>query len=401
MTSGMVGSFQFMKSLNKSLILNVIRLDGPISRAEIAKKTNLTPPTVTNLVGELLESNLVIESDLGTSSGGRKPIMLRIHASAFHVIGIDVGASHLKVVSANLNAEIIDTLLVKMPNPITSENFLKLLVQSIETMLDKSGLQKDTILGIGVGMHGLVDPQKGVARYAPNLDLRQIPIREELETAFDLPVEIENDVRAMALGESWFGNGQGIDNFICINVGMGIGAGIILDNKLFTGSSFTAGEVGHTTIDPEGPKCSCGNYGCLQAIAAGPAIAARVQKEIRLGRESLITEVVCGDLGGITGETVHQAALQGDPLAIEALENTGRYLGIGVANLINILNPSRVILGGGVSKAGEFILGPMKETVEKRALNSASICTVKLGDYGTAIGAATLVLKKLFMPDYS
>lgn len=401
MASGMVGSFQFMKSLNKSLILNVIRLEGPISRAEIAKKTNLTPPTVTNLVGELLESNLVIESELGTSSGGRKPIMLSIHASAFQVIGIDVGASQLKVVSTNLNAEIIDTLLVTMPNPITSESFLKLLVESIETMLDKSRLQKDSILGIGVGMHGLVDPQKGVAHYAPNLNLRDIPIREELETAFDLPVEIENDVRAMALGESWFGNGQGFDHFICINVGMGIGAGIILDNKLFTGSSFTAGEIGHTTIDVEGPKCSCGNYGCLQALAAGPAIAARAKKEIRLGRESLITELVHGDLEDITGETVHQAALQGDPLAIEALKNTGRYLGIGVANLINLLNPSRVILGGGVSKAGEFILGPMKETVEKRALNSASICTVKLGDYGTAIGAATLVLKNLFMPEYN
>ncbi|WP_134704563.1 ROK family transcriptional regulator [Ammoniphilus sp. YIM 78166] len=401
MASGMVGSFQLMKSLNKSLILNVIRLDGPISRAEIAKKTNLTPPTVTNLVAELLASNLVIESDLGTSSVGRKPIMLRIHASAFQVIGIDVGASHLKLVSTNLNAEIQETLLVKMPNPITAPSFLELLIHSVDTLLEKSQLQKDTILGIGIGMHGLVNPKQGVADYAPNLALRHIPIREKLETAFNLPVEIENDVRAMALGESWFGNGQGIENFICVNVGMGIGAGIILDHKLFTGASFTAGEIGHTTIEIEGPKCSCGNHGCLQALAAGPAIASRVQEEIRLGRESLIAELVHGDVEEITGETVHQAALQGDPLAIEALKNTGRYLGIGVANLINILNPSRIILGGGVSKAGEFILGPMKETVEKRALNSASICEVKLGDFGTAIGAATLVLQKLFMPEYS
>lgn len=401
MASGMVGSFQLMKSLNKSLILNVIRLEGPISRADIAKKTNLTPPTVTNLVGELIESNIVIESDLGTSSGGRKPIMLSIHASAFQVIGMDVGASQLKLVSTNLNGEMKETLLVKMPTPITSESFLELLVQSVEIMLDKSGLPKGSILGIGVGMHGLVDPQKGVAHYAPNLDLRDIPIKEKLETVFELPVEIENDVRAMALGESWFGNGQGIENFICINVGMGIGAGIILDNHLFKGSSFTAGEIGHTTIDVEGPKCSCGNYGCLQALAAGPAIASRAQKEIRLSRESLIPELVQGNLEAITGEVVHQAALQGDPLAIEVLKNTGRYLGIGIANLINILNPSRVIVGGGVSKAGEFILGPMKETVEKRALNSASICTVQLGDYGTAIGAATLVLKKLFRPEYN
>ncbi|PLR77406.1 hypothetical protein CU633_10660 [Bacillus sp. V3-13] len=399
MTTGMVGSFQFMKSLNKSLILNEIRTEGPISRAEIAKKTNLTPPTVTNLVNELLESKLVLESDLGTSTGGRKPIMLCLNSSTFRVIGVDVGVDNLKLVSTNINADVVDTLIVKMPLSLTAETFMELLIESVHTMLAK--LKDANILGIGVGMHGLVDPRKGVAQYAPNLNLRNIPIRKRLEEEFQIPVEVENDVRAMALGESWFGNGQGIDNFICINVGMGVGAGIILDHKLFTGSSFTAGEIGHTTIDVEGPKCSCGNYGCLQALVAGPAITARAQKEIRLGRKSLIEALVYRDLDQITGEIVHQAAVKGDQLAIEVLGDAGRYLGIGIANMINTLNPARIILGGGVSNAGEFLLVPMKEMVEKRALNSTPISTTNLGVYGTAIGAVTLVLKKIFMPEYS
>jgi glucokinase-like ROK family protein len=391
-----VGSFQLMKSLNKSLILNVIRTDSPISRAEIAKKTNLTPPTVTNLVNELLESNLVMESDLGESTVGRKPIMLRINASAFRVIGVDVGISNFKLVSTNLNAEVMDTLLVKMPLCITTETFMDLLVKSVKTMI--SNAKEESILGIGIGMHGLVNPQTGIALFAPNFNLRNIPLREKLEKEFHIPVEIENDVRAMALGESWFGNGQGIDNFICVNVGIGIGAGVILDRKLYTGSSFTAGEIGHTTIDVEGPKCSCGNYGCLQTLAAGPAIIARAQKKICLGMKSLIEELVQGDLDTITGETVHQAAIEGDELALEVLEDTGRYLGIGIANMINMLNPEKVILGGGVLKAGEFILGPIKEMVKRRELNCTPISIAKLGEYGTSIGAATLVLKKLFMP---
>jgi glucokinase-like ROK family protein len=403
MANHLVGSFQLMKSLNKSLILNEIRTDGPISRAEIAKKTNLTPPTVTNIVGELLESKLVIESDLGASTGGRKPIMLQINASAFQIIGLDVGISNIKIVATNLNAEVIESLQVEMPAQVDENSFMNLLTESIQMIIKKSRLKKDTIMGIGVGMHGLVNPEKGISIYAPNLNLRNIPISEILEDELDIPVEVDNDVRAMALGESWFGHGVGIDNFICINVGNGVGAGIILDNTLYRGKTHTAGEMGHTTIDVEGPRCTCGNYGCLQALVAGPAIAARAQKEIRMGRSSNIEKLADGNLDHITGELIYESALQGDDLALEVLRDTGRFLGIGIANIINTLNPTRVIIGGGVSKSEEFIFETLRATVNARALDTpakaTTIVSAKLGDYATAIGAATMVLKKLFVPD--
>ncbi|WP_335342375.1 ROK family transcriptional regulator [Polycladomyces zharkentensis] len=400
-----VGSFRWMKTLNKSTILNMIRLHGPISRAEIAKMTKLTPPTVTNIVGELLESNLVIEAELGESTGGRKPIMLKINADAFTVIGIYAGAKRIRGVAANLEGEVQHTVHVEVPTEPAAEVFVDLVQGAIRQLLELADLRTRPCLGIGVGMHGLVDTEKGVSIFAPNLNIRDLPLKDRLEQAFQLPVEVENDVRALALGESWFGLGKDIADFICVHVGTGIGAGIILNNELYRGPSFAAGEIGHTTIDLNGPKCGCGNMGCLEALAAGPAILSRVREAIRQGRSTVLAEWVNGETGRLTGEMVHRAAQQGDDLAIEVLADAGRYLGIGLANLINTLNPSRIILSGGVARAGHFVLEPLQKTVRERALSAAAkdvaIMCSRLGDNGAAIGAMTLVLQHLFMPSYA
>jgi glucokinase-like ROK family protein len=394
-----------MKTLNKSTILNIIRLHGPISRAEIAKMTKLTPPTVTNIVGELLESNLVIEAELGESTGGRKPIMLKINADAFTVIGIYAGAKRIRGVAANLEGEVQHTVHVEVPPEPTAEVFVDLVQRAIRQLLDRTDLQTRPCLGIGVGMHGLVDTEKGVSIFAPNLNIRELPLKDRLEKAFQLPVEVENDVRALALGESWFGLGKDIADFICVHVGTGIGAGIILNNELYRGPSFAAGEIGHTTIDLDGPKCGCGNVGCLEALAAGPAILSRVREAIRQGRSTVLAEWVNGETERLTGEMVHLAAQQGDDLAIEVLADAGRYLGVGLSNLINTLNPSRIILSGGVVRAGHFVLEPLQKTVRERVLSSAAkdvaIMRSRLGENGAAIGSMTLVLQRLFMPSYA
>ena len=397
-----VGSFQGMKSQNKSTILNVIRLHSPISRAEIAKLTKLTPPTVTNIVSELLESRLVMESEHGESTGGRKPIMLRINSAAYHVIGVYAGSQKVKAVAAQLDGKIVHQSEVAIPSSPTKEQFLQVLLQAVRLGLEGSGRPREEILGIGVGMHGLVDPTRGVSLFAPNLNLYDIDIKGVLEREFGLSVEVDNDVRALALGESWFGQGQGIANFVCVKVGTGVGTGILIDHQLYHGATFTAGELGHTTIDVNGPRCSCGNYGCLEALTGGPAIARRALQGIRIGKRSLLEEWTDGDLEVITSEMVHRAAREGDSLAIEVLNDTGRYLGIGISNLINTLNPSRIILSGGVSRAGDFVLKPLREMVEMRALKpsaiSVSIVVSELGPNANAIGAFTLLLEKLFTP---
>ncbi|MRX71485.1 ROK family protein [Bacillus lacus] len=393
-----------MKSLNRSLILNLIRSKGTISRAEIAKQTKLTPPTVTNIVNELLVEGLVEEGHAGPSNGGRKPIMLRINTANFFVIGIDVGEKKIRFAVTDLNANIIGRQTVRLAEAVTKDQLVQTIMKQIYMLVDESAISFAKILGIGIGMHGIVDHEKGIAVFAPNLNMKNIPLKELLEKEFHIPVKVENDVRAMALGESWFGNGADYEDIVCINVGYGIGAGIIMKNRLFRGQHGVAGEIGHTVIDLNGPACSCGNYGCLQAIAANDGMKAYVIKQMALGRNTIISSLVNGNLEKVSGKVIHQAALAGDALAMEVLENSGRYLGASIANLINVLNPERIIIGGGISRAGAYILDPIIKVVEQRALNAeakkTSIVQSKLKDKATLIGAVTLVLADLFSINY-
>ncbi|MDN4524841.1 ROK family transcriptional regulator [Fictibacillus fluitans] len=394
------GTFQFMKSLNRSIILNRIRLEGPISRAQIAKDTKLTPPTVSSIVKELIDSGLIKESVQGASQGGRKPTMLVINEKSFYVIGLDAGPKDIKIILTDLNGGVLHFRESPLSLPVTADDLLKMMKSEIQGLLDQYKEEEDKIIGIGVAMHGVVDVERGMSLYAPNLHLRNIPIKEELEASFKLPVKVENDAKAIALGEVWFGSGSGASSVVAINVGSGIGAGIVINGQLFHGEHFIAGEIGHMTIDIGGKQCSCGNYGCLQTLAAGPAIAERAKKEVAIGKESILTELSGGHLEHISGRLVHKAALEGDQLSRDILRSAGIYLGIGLTNLIHLLNPERIIIAGGVSNAGDFLLDGVKETIAKMTLTESAkqtdIRLSGLGNKATALGAVSLLLSELF-----
>lgn len=398
----MTGSFKLMKSLNRSVILSFIRKHKQISRAEIAKKANLTPPTVTNIVSELLELGLVKEMKVGESKGGRKPILLSINSKSFYVVGLDIGGQKIRAILTDLNAEIEENVSENIEKGISETELMAVLKRVITTLIGKSNIDQEKIIGIGIGMHGMVDHEKGVALFAPNLQLSNIPLKKELEEAFNLPVYVENDARAFALGEAWFGNGYGFEKLVCINVGVGIGAGFLIDGQLYHGNNHIAGEIGHTIVDIHGERCKCGNNGCLETVASGRALVEKVNRELENQPSSLLTEMI-GETGELTGELIHQAALKGDDLAKSALNKTGKYLGVGVLNLVNFINPERVIIGGGVSKAGSFIFEPIQKMVQTQALTEAArkteIVPSTLGKYSTSIGAVTLVLFDLFSPD--
>jgi len=402
MNSPIVGSFRWMKSLNRSLVLNTIRTHGDISRVEIAKLTKLTPPTVTNIVNELLDNNLVIESELGESTGGRRPILLRIHADAYHIVGIDIGIQHLRAVVTNLNADIKAHVTLTLPPAVDSESLLLHVIETVNHVLQRASITTEQLMGIGIGMHGLVNPEAGTAVFAPNFGLRDMPLREPLEQQYRVPVHVENDVVAFALGEQWFGAGADTGNFIAVNIGDGVGAGIVLNGQIYKGSSYSAGEIGHTTVDMNGPRCTCGNYGCLQSLVSGPAIARQAAQSIREGKHSMLTDLCSGDLDAITGLMVDTAARRGDELAIAILRRTGHYLGIGLANLINTLNPRKIILGGGVTGAADMFLEPIHTTIHERAMDTparaVSIVISSQGEFASAIGAVTIVLNSLFTP---
>ena len=399
MANLLTGSFQLMKTLNRTLILNTIRKEGPISRAEIAKRTKLTPPTVGNLVTELIEAELVLETSQGKSKGGRRPTMLIFNASHFYIIGLDIGSRRIKGVFTNLDADILDHYSLPIPKPLTNDLLIEHAVKVIEKLLEQNEHYSiERLIGIGVAMHGIIDVEKGISVFAPSLNLHNVPIKEELEKHFNIMVKVENDARALALGESWYGKGKEKSSFICINVGYGIGAGIVIDGKLLHGHDHLVGEVGHMTIDPHGPLCSCGNHGCLQALAAGPFIAKQAQEKLASGSESILTKWVEDGLE-LTSEIIAKGAKEGDSLCKEVLKEAGVYLGIGITNLIHIVNPSLILLGGGVIKAGAFILESLQETVQKRALTeqakATKIETIKLGEDGTAIGAVSLLLEEI------
>ncbi|MEH7177021.1 ROK family transcriptional regulator [Neobacillus vireti] len=384
------GTFQLMKSVNKSIILNKIRTSEPISRAQIAKETSLTPPTVSTIVKELIEEGLVRESTLGHSSGGRKPTMLHINHSSLYVIGIDAGPETIKGVLTDLSGEILQRTSSPIKKPITNEVFLSILKENIYTILKSTEISHDKIIGIGIAMHGVVDVETGTSLVAPILNLRNIPIKEALEEEFNLTIKVENDARAMALGESWFGGHGETESMVAVNIGRGVGAGVVMNGKLYHGAQGIAGEFGHMTIDMNGSTCECGNRGCFQTFVSGAAIAERAERQ---GNESK---------GILTGKEVFELAQKGNPLYRALLHDTGTIIGVGLTNLIHLLNPQKIVLGGGVMKSEEFIMPAILETIQQRVLTSEArnteVTVTQLGDDATLLGAVSLLLVELFNP---
>jgi N-acetylglucosamine repressor len=395
-----------MKSHNQSTVLNMIRLREPISRAEIAKLAGLTPPTVSSLVSELVEKNLITEEQLTSSKvGGRKPIMLRINYSAHYIIGVYAAAEVIRVILTTMDGKILNDYMIDITILPSKSEFINMIMKSIHYVLNETHIEKDLILGIGFAMHGLVDPDQGLAIFSPHLHLENIPIKESLEKEFNIPVVVENDVRALAIAESWFGQGQGFSNFICLSVGRGIGSGIFINNEIYKSSFNTAGEIGHTIVDVNGPQCNCGNKGCLEAVASESAILDKVYKGLDSNRESKLRDWVKGSEKNLSIQMVFKAAQEGDCLATSILEESGHSLGIATANLINILKPSKVILEGRIFEEGDFVLSPLKKMINQYTFKSSQeeitvVCS-KLGKTGMVLGAVTLVLRKMFKADDS
>ena len=228
------------------------------------------------------------------------------------------------------------------------------------------------VVGIGIGSPGPIDTKNGIVVTSPNLHWTNMPLRQLVSDIVDLPATLENDANCAVLGEWWRGAAQGAQIVVGVTVGTGVGGGLVLDGKIFHGASDVAGEFGHMTIDSTGRRCACGNYGCLEAYASGPAIAKRAVESIEAGATSSLSGYVDGDLANLTAEEVYQAANDGDDLAQEVVRDTARLLGAGIANLVNICNPELVVVCGGVTSAGEMLFRPLREEVTRRAFRPAA-----------------------------
>jgi glucokinase len=271
------------------------------------------------------------------------------------------------------------------------------LVRSVmDRAMADTGAAPGDFLGIGIGAPGPLRRADGVVVVAPNLGWRDYPLRDRLQVATGLATVLDNDANCATLAEWWVGAARGANTVVGMTIGTGIGGGIIVDGRLLHGASDVAGEIGHTTIETSGRRCKCGNYGCLEAYASGPAIADRAREALEGNGASTLRAVNGGDLSSLTAEQVYDAARDGDEVAKEVVRDTARYLGTGVANLLNIVNPEVVVLAGGVTAAGELILGPLRAEVRKRAFRPAvdavRIVPGALGSRAGAVGAAAAFL---------
>jgi predicted NBD/HSP70 family sugar kinase len=373
-----------IRDINRQIVLNYVREREPISRAEIARETELQRSTISAIVEDLTREGLIEEVGEGESTGGRRPTMLKLRAAGPIALGVSITPTRTTIATSDLAGRVLD-----------QKDFLtdpdQTLNQAINTVREFNTRYQGSIEGVGVSLPGLVDPSTGNALYIPYFPWRDLPVSDLISKAVGLPVVIDNDANAVALAELWFGRPEVNDarDFILVLVAEGVGTGIIFDGQVYRGQRGAAGEFGHMVIGAHAPvPCSCGSDDCWEAFSSERAAIGRY---LKLSRSSNKTQ--------ITFEELVDRALAGEENARAALVETARYLGVGISNLIIGFSPEAVVVGGEIARAWDLIESALTETIEhsvRRGLPSARILPSTLGEHPTLRGALSLVLASKF-----
>ncbi|MDF9816238.1 putative NBD/HSP70 family sugar kinase/biotin operon repressor [Streptomyces sp. SPB162] len=377
------GSQSSLHRANLERVVRAVRLAGSLTQAEIARSTGLSAATVSNIVRELRDNGTVQVTP--TSSGGRRARSVALSGDVGIVVGVDFGHSHLRVAVGNLAHQV----LAEQSEPIdvdasASQGFDRA-EQLVAQLIESTGIGVDKVLGVGLGVPGPIDVESGAIGSTAILPgWSGINPRQELSDRLGMPVQVDNDANLGALGELVWGGGRGVRDLAYIKVASGVGAGLVIDGRIYRGPGGTAGEIGHITLDESGPVCRCGNRGCLETFTA-----ARYTLELLRSSHG----------ADLTVPRMVQYAREGDPGCRRVIADVGRHIGMGVASLCNLLNPSRVVLGGDLAEAGELVLGPIRESVARYAIPSAarqlSIVPGGLGARAEVLGALALVLSEM------
>ncbi len=373
-----------LKAINRSIILNAIKKGGAIARADIARLTGLSPATVTMQTAELIEDGLIYEKQEGDSRGGRPPILLALTTSAIYVIGVKLTEAHIVLALTDLNADIVaqNTVQLLSTDPVAVADQL---VGSVNDLLAEAGVSRKNLLGVGVGTAGIIEATTGIVRMSPHTHWRDVPFGELVADRLGCPVYLDNNVNTLTLLERLYGLGQRVDNFLVITVGLGIGMGMVCNGQLYRGATGSGGEFGHTVVDPDGLRCTCGNQGCLETFVADPWLVYRAKQ---------------AKMDVSVPQDVVDAAEAGDETALRILRDAGLVLGQSVANLVNLFNPSMIILSGEGVRAGDFLFEPMRTAVRRHTFwkldQEVDFRVEPLRDESWARGAASLVLNKVF-----
>ncbi len=379
---------QQTKDHNTRLILKTLFDNDSLSRADIARVTRLTRPTVSNIVADLIDAQLVLETGIGPSAGGKPPILLEVNYDAHHMLAVDLGSRDYRAARINLRGEIVHRIEQRGNG---GQNGEEALAQTIR-MIDEILAADDTpVLGLGLGAPGVIVPSTGMVRNAVNLGWYNVPVRTLLEARYDLPVYVVNDSHAAALAEYTFGGERENDNLILLKVSQGIGAGIILGGRPFSGDGYGAGEIGHLVVQAAGSRCTCGNHGCLETIAGTRAI-------LRRAGEALHTADVDATAMELSWSEFAQRHTAGERPLVEVVAETGRYLGVALAGLVAGFNVETIVIAGRVTDVGDSLLEAARTEARRRALPSMVDETIirysPLGVEMVLLGCSALVLQQ-------
>ncbi|MFB6823265.1 ROK family protein [Streptomyces virginiae] len=377
------GSQSSLHRANLERVVRAVRLAGSLTQAEIARATGLSAATVSNIVRELKDGGTVEVTD--TSAGGRRARSVSLSGDAGIVIGVDFGHTHLRVAVGNLAHQVLAEETEPLDVDASWADGFDRAEALVGRLIADIGVGLEKVIGVGLGVPGPIDVESGTLGSTAILPgWAGINPRQELSQRLGVPVYVDNDANLGALGELVWGSGRGVKDLAYIKVASGVGAGLVINGQIYRGPGGTAGEIGHITLDESGPVCRCGNRGCLETFTAARYVLPLLQ----------------GTHGPeLTMERVVELAREGDPGCRRVITDVGRHIGSGVASLCNLLNPSRVVLGGSLAEAGELVLAPIRESVGRYAIPSAarqlSVLTGNLGGRAEVLGALALVLSEM------
>lgn len=397
-TQTRAGNAKLISELNKVKVTNLVRDNDGLSRADLAKRSGLSAPTISRIIEGLIREGLVTEIGVGVSHGGRKPTMLKFSGFDSYIVGIDLGTTNIYGVLSDLDANIVAE--IKTPT-LVEKGFDRVMEQTSEVISELRGHlgnRKGRICGIGLAIAGLINRDREIVEFSPDFHWHDVDVRAALSRSHsDIPIIFDNVTRVMSLGEIWYGAGRNYQDFVMVNIGYGIGAGIIIRGTPLYGSLGMAGEFGHITFEKDSSaQCECGNFGCLEALASGNAIAKAARKELENGAASDLLKACDGDPSRLTAEMVVQSAKRGDSVAWKVFDLAAEYIGIGIAGLINLYNPEAVFIGGGVAQAGDILFDRVRRTVQARAMKktagAVSILPATFSLKSAVMGAIALIL---------
>ncbi|MCF6239765.1 MAG: ROK family protein [Bacteroidales bacterium] len=385
------------KHLLKRRIVRYLYFHGPKSAAEISKKLKSSIPTISSIINELINANVIIEQGQGDSSGGRRPNLYGLQDNVFYILGIDIGRFTTKIGIFNTKLENVSEFINYPLLLEDNSNLINKIYQLANNLINKSGIDRERLIGVGIDMPGLIDAEKGI-NYTYFYDAENT-LAKRFEDLFELPVYIENDANARTLAEYRYGLAKGTKNTLVLHVGWGVGLGMIINKELYRGTSGFAGEFSHIPLVENGLLCQCGKQGCLETVASGTALVRLAKEGITQGRNSILAHKII-DGQELIPKTIIEAANEGDQFAISIIAKVGFELGKGIATLIQLFNPELIILGGRVAEANQYLLTPIEQALNHYSIpklrNQTKIQISKLGTNANILGAVAMVSENIF-----